>query len=62
MVLLSNLDYSVPADAESKFVELHGLSRDITEDVRDGKTPVGLRNLGATCYVSSHLSWEIPSR
>ncbi len=41
-------------DAKSKFLKLHGLGNDPTTEVRDVNTPVGLRNLGATCYVSSH--------
>ncbi|KAF7294772.1 hypothetical protein MIND_01014800 [Mycena indigotica] len=43
------------ADAREMFLEVANLGRDPTEDDRKNGVPVGLKNLGATCYANASL-------
>ncbi|KAI0374832.1 cysteine proteinase [Pilatotrama ljubarskyi] len=41
--------------AYETYVKAHDLGQDPNQDSRDGSTPVGLKNLGATCYANAYL-------
>ncbi|KAI0362032.1 cysteine proteinase [Trametes cingulata] len=41
--------------AYEAYVKAHDLGENPNESTRDGSTPVGLKNLGATCYANAYL-------
>ncbi|TBU50715.1 cysteine proteinase [Dichomitus squalens] len=52
-------------DAYEEYLKVYDIGENPMLDARDGQTPIGLKNLGATCYANAYLQvWfqDIPFR